>query len=169
VSTADEIVASVYDSSARTVLERLGRSAGTVAHTFAAFSSGWVQDILRLQQEMEKFLLTAERAGVAGEEAYRLLDDAMEAAQSSPRPFRIEDAYDRLWQSTGVLAFYRSPAAISLGRQLNEDCFEDCSYSYGADTATFDSRPEHCWRCDARGAETDVGLCTSCHDDLRTP
>jgi hypothetical protein len=41
------------------------------------------------------------------------------------------------------------------------------SYSYGADTATFDSRPEHCWRCDARGAETDVGLCTSCHDDLR--
>jgi hypothetical protein len=43
------------------------------------------------------------------------------------------------------------------------------SYSYGADTASFDSRPEHCWRCDARGAETDVGLCTSCHEDLRTP
>jgi hypothetical protein len=43
------------------------------------------------------------------------------------------------------------------------------SYSYGADTASFDSRSEHCWRCDARGAETDVGLCTSCHDDLRTP
>jgi hypothetical protein len=31
----------------------------------------------------------------------------------------------------------------------------------------FDTRPEHCWRCDAKGAETDVGLCTPCHDDLR--
>jgi hypothetical protein len=29
--------------------------------------------------------------------------------------------------------------------------------------------PDSCWRCDAKGAETDVGLCTSCHDDLRTP
>jgi hypothetical protein len=43
------------------------------------------------------------------------------------------------------------------------------SYSYGRDSASFDSRPEHCWRCDAKGAETDVGLCTPCHDDLRTP
>jgi hypothetical protein len=34
------------------------------------------------------------------------------------------------------------------------------SYHYSADTASFDTRSEHCWRCDARGAET---------DDLRTP
>jgi hypothetical protein len=41
------------------------------------------------------------------------------------------------------------------------------SYRYGADTNAFDSRPEHCWRCDAKGAETDVGLCSPCHEDLR--
>jgi hypothetical protein len=27
-------------------------------------------------------------------------------------------------------------------------------------------RPEFCWRCDAKEAETDVGLCASCHVDL---
>jgi hypothetical protein len=43
------------------------------------------------------------------------------------------------------------------------------SCSYGADTSAFDSRPDSCWRCDAKQAETDVGLCTPCHGDLRTP
>jgi hypothetical protein len=43
------------------------------------------------------------------------------------------------------------------------------SYSYGADTQAFDLHPENCWRCDSKGAETDVGLCTACHEDLRTP
>jgi hypothetical protein len=41
------------------------------------------------------------------------------------------------------------------------------SYRYGRDSASFDSRPEHCWRCDAKTAETDVGLCSPCHEDLR--
>jgi hypothetical protein len=35
------------------------------------------------------------------------------------------------------------------------------------DAAVYDSNPDRCWRCDAKGAETDVGLCTPCHEDLR--
>jgi len=41
------------------------------------------------------------------------------------------------------------------------------SYRYGADAAAFDLAPDTCWRCDAAGAATDVGLCEPCRDDLR--
>jgi hypothetical protein len=57
----------------------------------------------------------------------------------------------RLWADT--MATYYSLAARCLGER----------------SASFDSRLDWCWRCDAKQAETDVGLCTPCHGDLRTP
>jgi hypothetical protein len=186
--TAD--ISAVHDA-----FVRLAESAGPVVHALSVLSTGWVQDALRLQQEIEQFRLAAERAGVSAEQAERLLDDAMEASRSSPRPFCIEDAYDRLWRSTGVQAFYgdggrrwwtqrvrdflegqgvgdRSlgdPRPLRLPGESRIDATERVlsSYSYGADTHAFDTRPENCWRCDAKQAETDVGLCTPCHGDLR--
>jgi hypothetical protein len=227
VSTDAEIVASVFDSSARDVLERLGRSVGAAAGAFAALPSGLVRDTLRLQQEIEQFRLTAERVGVSQAQADQLVDEVIDAVRPMLQPFRIEDAYDRLWRLVQppdpvsedetqsvfeVLAALASPWAdptydpvmtMQMWAQRcgspvahpsmppGRLCFMDAdgsvnrrypgesridatervlsSYSYGRDSASFDSRPEHCWRCDAKGAETDVGLCTPCHDDLRAP
>jgi hypothetical protein len=214
VSTDAEIVASVFDSSARDVLERLGRSVGAAVGAFAALPSGLVRDTLRLQQEIEQFRLAAERVGVSQAQAAQLVDEAMEAARTSPRPFRNEDAYDRLWRlvmplvpatswadpTHDVMAdlrmwtqrcgipIVRDPSTLpgplcnwfmdadgTISRRYPGESRIDAtervlsSYSYGRDSASFDTRPEHCWRCDAKGAETDVGLCTPCHDDLRTP
>lgn len=34
------------------------------------------------------------------------------------------------------------------------------------DATPLDHTPDSCWRCDARKAATDVGLCERCHADL---
>jgi ferredoxin-like protein FixX len=57
-------------------------------------------------------------------------------------------------------------ADVSAFREAMAAACPSAYYSLRA-AAAFDIAPERCWRCDARGAETDVGLCTSCHDDLR--
>ena len=42
----------------------------------------------------------------------------------------------------------------------------DSSGLVWGDAAPLDHTPDACWRCDARSASTEVGLCGGCHADL---
>ena len=48
--------------------------------------------------------------------------------------------------------------------------FEDAAgllaHHVATDQMAYDSRPDDCWRCDARSADGALGLCTSCRRDL---
>jgi hypothetical protein len=170
-----------YEELRRPVVDQIHADAVAAYRSWAGLCqglSGAIQEAARREADILRFLQVADAYGVDESTARGIVDETLMEAERSPYPWSIDAAYVRLFDHAEptpespvqFLDWGRAPSRRRPGESridATERVLSSCSY--GADTATFDSRPEHCWRCDARGAQTDVGLCTSCHDDLRTP
>jgi hypothetical protein len=148
--------------------------------------SGAIQEAARREADILRFLQVAYAYGVDEITARGIVDDTLMEAQRSPYPWSIAAAYVRLSdhaeptpESPAQFRDWEAPLTTpTYGRassrhQERESALEAAqrvlSRAISCDSASFDTRPENCWRCDAKQAETDVGLCTPCHGDLRAP
>lgn len=50
--------------------------------------------------------------------------------------------------------------------QIDAPLLAEILLTSSGDADPIDLAPDDCWRCDARPATTDVGLCTPCRTDL---